>query len=160
MMTFLASSIPLLTIQVDYVVQYTKSNIPKMPAHAYVAGYIILLTIQYMWVLVIGSDSQTTLGRLGHIVADEVNVHHIEPEFYSEKIMQSSSLPSSAVLGGPNSRIPSKYTIIVEGKIHTTHIEVIDPTSQSTTSVHTIAAQKTSGPVEYNEKVQALHSCK
>jgi hypothetical protein len=35
----------------------------------------------------------------------------------------------------------------------------LDPT-QSTQSVHTIAAQKVTVPVEYNEKVQALHACK
>lgn len=117
-MTILASSIPLLTIQIDYVFQYTKSNLPKMPANAYVAGYIILVTVQYMWVFVIGSESHTRLGRLGHITDEEESSATIagtegtggafEPEFYSEKMMQQSSLPNSAILGGPNNRMLSE----------------------------------------------------
>lgn len=104
-MTFLASSIPLLTIQIDYVVQYTKTNIPKVPASAYVAGYIILVTVQYMWVLVIGSDSQTWLGQLGYPTLS------FEPTscFYSEKL--DHSLPSSAIM-----RPPSKFLNVYKNK--------------------------------------------
>ncbi len=101
MLTFLAASIPLLTIQIDYVVQYTKPNIPKMPANAYVAGYIVLVTVQYMWVLVIGSDKSTMLGKLGHMSSDSEDVpssnNGFEPEFYSEKMLQS--IPSSTIMG-------------------------------------------------------------
>lgn len=106
-MTFLASSIPLLTIQVDYVIQYTRSNIPKIPATAYVSGYIILLTVQYVWILVLGSDKSTFFGRLGHTEQAPVSHHHqehqtqgFEPEFYSEKLNNESrqSQPSSATL--------------------------------------------------------------
>lgn len=98
MMTFLASSIPLLTIQVDYVIQYTKSNIPKIPATAYVSGYIILLTVQYTWILVLGSDKSTLFGRMGHMEQAPLSHHHqqehttqgFEPEFYSEKLNNES----------------------------------------------------------------------
>lgn len=100
MMTFLASSIPLLTIQVDYVIQYTKSNIPKIPATAYVSGYIILLTVQYTWILVLGSDKSTFFGRMGHMEQAPLSHHHqqqqehaaqgFEPEFYSEKLNNES----------------------------------------------------------------------
>lgn len=107
MVAFLASSIPLLTIQIDYVVQYTNPNIPKVPASAYAAGYIILVVIQYMWVLVIGSDSKTRLGRLGYISTENVPSPNYEPEFYSEKMLQS--LPSSAIMGP---RISSKVYFI------------------------------------------------
>ncbi|KAI9359358.1 hypothetical protein BD770DRAFT_471733 [Pilaira anomala] len=120
MVTLLATSIPLLTIQIDYVVHNTKPNIPKMPASVYVAGYIVMVTIQYMWILVIGSDSNTSLGRLGYISTESSNY---EPEFYSEKMLQS--LPSSAIIGP---RISNHMT------------------------------QKTLIPVNFNEKVQALHS--
>ncbi|CEP14448.1 hypothetical protein [Parasitella parasitica] len=139
MMTFLASSIPLLTIQVDYVIQYTKSNIPKIPATAYVSGYIILLTVQYMWVLVLGSDKSTFFGKLGHLEQPQSQEQAFEPEFYSEKLHNESrqSQPNSATL---NNRAP--YPL------------------HSTTSVNTIAAiqKPPSGPVEYTEKVQALHA--
>lgn len=92
MVAFLASSIPLLTIQIDYVIQYTKTNIPKVPASAYVSGYIILVIVQYMWILVIGSDDQTWLGQLGY------HLPAFEPtnSYYSEKMDQS--LPSSAIM--------------------------------------------------------------
>lgn len=46
LLTFLAASIPLLTIQVDYVIQYIKPSIPRDPANAYAAGYIILIIVQ------------------------------------------------------------------------------------------------------------------
>lgn len=45
-MTFLGASIPLLTIQVDYVIQYTKPTVPREPANAYAAGYIVLIVVQ------------------------------------------------------------------------------------------------------------------
>ncbi|CAO3634279.1 unnamed protein product [Mucor fragilis] len=146
MMTFLASSIPLLTIQVDYVIQYTKSNIPKIPATAYVSGYIILLTVQYTWILVLGSDKSTFFGRMGHMEQAPLSHHHqqehttqgFEPEFYSEKLNNESrqSQLNSATLNR------ALYPL------------------NSTTSVNTIAAiQKPSlGPIEYTEKVQALHA--
>lgn len=90
MAAFLASSIPLLTIQIDYVVQYTKTNIPKIPASAYVAGYIILVTVQYMWLLVIGSDGQTWLGQLAYHPVYEPTT------YYSEKM--DHALPSNAIM--------------------------------------------------------------
>ncbi|GAA5805975.1 hypothetical protein HPULCUR_011502 [Helicostylum pulchrum] len=126
MVTFLASSIPLLTIQIDYVVQYTNPNIPKVPASAYAAGYIILVVIQYMWALVIGSDSKTRLGRLGYISTENVPSNY-EPEFYSEKMLQS--LPSSAIMG-----------------------------PRISNHINNMSVQKTSIPVDFNERVQALHS--
>ncbi|CAO3623038.1 unnamed protein product [Mucor hiemalis] len=99
MLTFLAASIPLLTIQIDYVAQYTKPNIPKMPANAYVAGYIVLVIVQYLWILVIGSDESTRLGRLGSFQSKEPSpTNRFEPEFYSEKMLQS--LPSSMIVNG------------------------------------------------------------
>lgn len=103
MMTILASSIPLLTIQVDYVIQYTKTNIPKIPATAYVSGYTILLIVQYMWVLVLGSDKSTFLGKLGHLEQPSFQQQQqqgFEPEFYSEKLNNESkqSQPNSATL--------------------------------------------------------------
>jgi hypothetical protein len=96
MLAFLASSIPLLTIQVDYVIQYTKANIPKTAATAYVSGYIILLAVQYSWVLVFGSDQSTFLGRLGSVMEPVRNEERgFEPEFYSEKPESRLSQPSA-----------------------------------------------------------------
>lgn len=147
MVTFLASSIPLLTIQIDYVVQYTNPNIPKVPASAYAAGYIILVVVQYMWVLVIGSDSKTRLGRLGYISTGNVPSSNYEPEFYSEKMLQS--LPSSAIMGP---RISSKVYFILLHVIYSNFLYI--------DHINNMSVQKTSIPVDFNEKVQALHSCK
>jgi hypothetical protein len=46
MATFLASSIPLLTIQIDYVLQYNKPENQMIPANVYVIGFIVLTVIQ------------------------------------------------------------------------------------------------------------------
>lgn len=47
MIALLTTSIPLLTIQIDYVLQYTnRSNIPKGPTNTYVVGYIVLVIVQ------------------------------------------------------------------------------------------------------------------
>ena len=111
MLTFLATSIPLLTIQIDYVIQYTKPNISKTAANVYVAGYIMLIIVQYLWVLVLGSDKSTRLGSMGHFPTDHDEVApatRYEPEFYSEKMMQS--LPSSAIMGH-NGRSHSKLIV-------------------------------------------------
>ncbi|KAI8993433.1 hypothetical protein BDB01DRAFT_902960 [Pilobolus umbonatus] len=68
---FLASSIPLLTIQIDYVVQNDKPSLQKLYIHAYGVGYAIILIIQYSWILVLGSDKETFLGRLGYLPEEE-----------------------------------------------------------------------------------------
>lgn len=103
-MAILASSIPLLTIQVDYVIQYTKANIPKSAATAYVSGYIILLAVQYSWILVFGSDQSTFLGRLGSIVDHDTARNEgrgFEPKFYSEKTDESRLSPPSGATYNP-----------------------------------------------------------
>ncbi|KAI8069860.1 uncharacterized protein B0P05DRAFT_551197 [Gilbertella persicaria] len=88
MMAVLASSIPLLTIQVDYVIQLTKAMVSKTPsANAYVSGYMILLVVHYAWIIVIGSDKTTWLGALGQ-AEDIRNDCRIEPEFFAEKTIQ------------------------------------------------------------------------
>jgi hypothetical protein len=46
MVMFLASSIPLLTIQIDYVLQSNRPSMKKVAADIYAAGYIILVLVQ------------------------------------------------------------------------------------------------------------------
>ncbi|CAO3694836.1 unnamed protein product [Rhizopus microsporus] len=65
MMTLLATSVPLLTIQIDYVIQSSRSNLSRAPANTYTAGYIILIIMQYVWILIFGSDKSTFFGRWG-----------------------------------------------------------------------------------------------
>jgi hypothetical protein len=85
MLTMLAISIPLLTIQIDYILQYSRpAQLNRMAANAYAAGYIGLVIIQYIWVLVIGSEPKSYLGQFAH---DDHSMQSslVEPQFYSEK---------------------------------------------------------------------------
>ncbi|ORZ09303.1 hypothetical protein BCR42DRAFT_396419 [Absidia repens] len=85
MLTMLAISIPLLTIQIDYILQYSKpAQLNRVAANAYAAGYIGLVIIQHIWVLVLGSEPQSYLGQL---VQDNpaMSTSLVEPQFYSEK---------------------------------------------------------------------------
>ncbi|KAI9272557.1 hypothetical protein BY458DRAFT_474127 [Sporodiniella umbellata] len=101
MMALLSSSIPLLIIQIDYVIQYTRSFVPKGPANVYVAGYIILVIIQastntralkqYLWILIYGSKSTTFFGRLGNI--RDMDEHM----YYSEKMVPTSVILEEVV---------------------------------------------------------------
>ncbi|KAI7870452.1 hypothetical protein BDF14DRAFT_1774346 [Spinellus fusiger] len=62
MLTFLAISIPLLTLQIDFVLYLTlRTQYAKM---AYSVGYILIIVVQYLWVLMIGSDTSCYLGQL------------------------------------------------------------------------------------------------
>ncbi|KAI8339977.1 hypothetical protein BC941DRAFT_392895 [Chlamydoabsidia padenii] len=99
----LAISIPLLTIQIDYVLQYSKpAQLNRMAANAYAAGYIGLVIIQYIWVLVIGSEPASYLGQLAHD-------HHslqsslVEPQFYSEK--QANQIINSNNMNGDSNTL-------------------------------------------------------
>ncbi|CAO3591752.1 unnamed protein product [Absidia cylindrospora] len=83
--TMLAISIPLLTMQIDYILQYSKpAQLNRMAANAYAAGYIGLVLIQYTWVLVLGSEPKSYLGQLAQ---DDHSMESslVEPQFYSEK---------------------------------------------------------------------------
>ncbi|KAG1450072.1 hypothetical protein G6F56_008456 [Rhizopus delemar] len=91
MMVLLATSIPLLIIQIDYVIQYTRSFVPKGPATVYVAGYIVL----YLWILIYGSKSTTFFGKLGKI--RDTNEH----AYYAEKIVPTSIIVEEIVDKNP-----------------------------------------------------------
>ncbi|KAI8342109.1 hypothetical protein BC941DRAFT_415386 [Chlamydoabsidia padenii] len=84
MLTLLAISIPLLTIQIDYIIQYSKpAQLNRIAANAYAAGYIGLVIIQYIWVLVLGSEPTSYLGQWAQ---DNQSLQSTSlPHFYSEK---------------------------------------------------------------------------
>lgn len=107
MMTFLASSIPLLTIQVDYVIQYNRPSVPKLPSTIYVAGYITLLIVQYGWVLVLGSDPNTSLGKLGYTVNESISLDY-EAGFYTTEKANESKHQSQYTHAGSAAKILSK----------------------------------------------------
>ncbi|KAL0098261.1 hypothetical protein J3Q64DRAFT_1694649 [Phycomyces blakesleeanus] len=69
-LTFLAASIPLLTIQVDFVL-HAHISFDNVSVGAYSIGYIVLLVTQYVLVIVLGSGSNSYLGRLGSIDSND-----------------------------------------------------------------------------------------
>ncbi|KAI8368103.1 uncharacterized protein BYT42DRAFT_521781 [Radiomyces spectabilis] len=107
-LTLLASSIPLLTIQIDYVIQYNKPVSIKDSANAYAGGYIGLVVVQYLWVLVFGSDSQSRLGRLAQA---RTPIHSPDPAYHynhSKHEPLSENLKKTFVNDGPpQAMVPS-----------------------------------------------------
>ncbi|RCI05741.1 hypothetical protein CU098_013640 [Rhizopus stolonifer] len=58
-LTFLAASISMVTYQIDFVLPVTKFTAGyRSGASAYAAGYIILMIIQFLWVIVFGSEKE------------------------------------------------------------------------------------------------------
>ncbi|KAI9272687.1 hypothetical protein BDA99DRAFT_498972 [Phascolomyces articulosus] len=70
LLTFLAASIALLTVQIDSVLPVNKfaaiEGANQGGAAAYAAGYIIIIIIQFLWVFVFGSEPNSYLGQFGH----------------------------------------------------------------------------------------------
>ncbi|EIE75496.1 hypothetical protein RO3G_00200 [Rhizopus delemar RA 99-880] len=66
-----------------YRITYTnRSNIPKGPTNTYVVGYIVLVIVQYLWILIFGSSKSTFFGRLG-----QTDENSLMMENYSGKMM-------------------------------------------------------------------------
>ncbi|CAO3622410.1 unnamed protein product [Cunninghamella blakesleeana] len=123
MLTFLAISIPLLTIQIDYVLNYSKPNLlNRVAANAYAVGYIGLVIIQYIWVIAIGSEPTSYFGQL---VQDEIIPHspmmashhqqqqHVgfdETPFYSSEKTANMSAIDHSIQDFSNISIPHAIT--------------------------------------------------
>ncbi|CAO3687840.1 unnamed protein product [Rhizopus stolonifer] len=122
MMALLATSIPLLIIQIDYVIQYTRSFVPKGPATVYVAGYIVLVIMQYLWILIYGSKNTTFFGKLGKI--RDTNEH----AYYAEKIV-----PTSIIVEEMVDKNPMYYTEFPERvqAVHPYQADLEDPNELS-----------------------------
>ncbi|KAI9020933.1 hypothetical protein CLU79DRAFT_888054 [Phycomyces nitens] len=107
-LTFLAASIPLLTIQVDFVL-HTQNSFDSKSLGAYYVGYIVLLVTQYALVLVLGSESGSYLGQLGSIDPSDPGGYD-EPR--SEKQMMDESKDKRISM--PNRvKIPESDTTLV-----------------------------------------------
>ncbi|KAI9485642.1 MAG: hypothetical protein EXX96DRAFT_603940 [Benjaminiella poitrasii] len=147
MLAFLATSIPLLTVQVDTVMQFTKTSLPKVPANAYVCGYIMLLIVQYTWMLIFGSDPTTFFGQLGYHSSEQNLTPSVSShEFYSEKKLSESRQHLAT----------SKSTSFEE------NIQIYpSQPNAATSSISNLADQKVSSSViEFKEKVRAIHKYK
>ncbi|KAI9491705.1 hypothetical protein BDB00DRAFT_977947 [Zychaea mexicana] len=176
-LTFIAASIPLLTIQADYVIQYTKPSVPKDPANAYAAGYIILVFVQYLWVIVFGSDPNSYLGAFGRIVDDE-QPQHQQASYHQQQqasIEQPVYLTTEKHLDDTTAVMDKR---IVMPPYPTAAPVTVTPTDNTAYSPATTTTplqqqpQQQSSPqqpthseylppaVEYIEKVEALHAYK
>lgn len=148
MLTLLAISIPLLTIQIDYILQYSKpAQLNRIAANAYAAGYIGLVIIQYIWVLVLGSEPKSYLGQLAqedHSLQSSL----IEPHFYStEKHVNSNDHEA----GGHSIQDFSHVLLPHAQQRHSTIIQCGPPQPSSSSSPT---------DTDFQEKVEAIHSCK
>ncbi|ORX58845.1 hypothetical protein DM01DRAFT_1405465 [Hesseltinella vesiculosa] len=158
MLSFLAISIPLLTIQIDFVLQYSKSSqLNHVASNCYAAGYIGLAVIQYIWVLVLGSEPRS---YLGHFAQDDSSAVSsiVEPHFYNEKMHLDNHNPDgmqdfSQVLVTPQQAAMTQPPASI---VTTTHSDNYAPTSAKT-----IATTISQGPVstlDTNDCVEAIHA--
>ncbi|CAO3677414.1 unnamed protein product [Rhizopus stolonifer] len=125
-LAFLGASISLLTFQLDFIVP--RSRFFEGGSSAYAAGYTILIIIQFVWVMIFGSDPESYIGRYGPChYGNTVGVHHSH-EGIGEKTINMD--PAPAV-------ISEQHSPVINNPPN-------EPTQPS--------------PVEYREKVQALHA--
>ncbi|KAI9301126.1 hypothetical protein BJ944DRAFT_291180 [Cunninghamella echinulata] len=180
MLTFLAISIPLLTIQIDYILNYSKPNlINRVAANAYAVGYIGLVIIQYIWVLALGSEPTSYFGQLAqeelpsmqhhnqlnhHVSFEEPSQHH----FYSEK---TTTINSNNNLHSMDHSIQQDYSHINMPHAITTNDNsnnntqpssalLQPPTLNSTPSSSNISQNNTSPMIstDFKERVEAIHA--
>ncbi|KAI7857395.1 hypothetical protein BDC45DRAFT_501097 [Circinella umbellata] len=166
-LTFIAASIPLLTVQADYVIQYTKPSVPRDPANAYAAGYIILICVQYLWVIVFGSDPNSYFGSFGRINSDG----HPHQQIHSADQQQSAYM-STNEKHLDDATIVNDKRIVMPSFPTPTQVITAPPTDNSTicsTSSSPPTQEQQKRPiqneylppaVEYYEKVEALHAYK
>ncbi|KAG2227789.1 hypothetical protein INT45_002027 [Circinella minor] len=166
-LTFIAASIPLLTVQADYVIQYTKPSVPRDPANAYAAGYIILICVQYLWVIVFGSDPNSYFGSFGRIERDG----HPHQQIHSTDQQQSVYI-STNEKHLDDATIVNDKRIVMPSYPTSTQVITAPPTDNLTicsTSPSPPTQEQPKQPiqneylppaVEYYEKVEALHAYK
>ncbi|KAI9270254.1 hypothetical protein EDC94DRAFT_598580 [Helicostylum pulchrum] len=158
MLTFLATSIAMITSQLDYALPTTKFVVQyKAGAGAYAAGYIILIIIQFLWVLVFGSEADSYFGKYA-------------PKYYGNTVgivaphnqplqAQQSSQPQYEMTGDKTILTDSAapYGTAYHATSPPTHpaTAIIEPNNNNMSTEPTALNQQ---QIEYREKVQALHA--
>lgn len=180
MLTFLAISIPLLTIQIDYVLNYSKPNLlNRVAANAYAVGYIGLVIIQYIWVLAIGSEPTSYFGQLvqdempqhSHIMA--ANQHHSfdEAQFYSSEKTANMSAIDNSIQDFSNISIPHAITTNnnqpTSSSLNNNNNDLLNPNTtiqpQPLSNSPSNLSNSNSSPMistDFKERVEAIHACK
>ncbi|KAI8146188.1 hypothetical protein BJV82DRAFT_655069 [Fennellomyces sp. T-0311] len=154
-LTFLAASIPLLTIQADYVIQYTKPSVPRDGANAYAAGYIILVCVQYLWVIVFGSDPNSYFGMFGQIQEDQLPTDQHIPADHTMYMSNEKHLDDNAPIADKRIVMPPFPTATPASVVPTENTTFSPPPPQQPPHSEYLPPA-----VEYYEKVEALHAYK
>ncbi|CAO0803444.1 unnamed protein product [Mucor circinelloides] len=164
-LTFLAASIAMLTLQLDYALPTFKFGYGyRGGAGTYAAGYIILIIIEFLWVIVFGSEPESYVGRLApaHYGNSVGIVHHQQQqqqqqqpyEMTGDKTILADS--AAAAAGGAHFGSVNSYPT------NTTNNHVSSPPlahPAATASVPPNNGSEAAQPtMEYKEKVQALHA--
>ncbi|ORY92247.1 hypothetical protein BCR43DRAFT_498045 [Syncephalastrum racemosum] len=160
LLTFIGASIPLLTIQVDYVLQYTKPSVPRDPANAYAVGYVILIIVQYAWVVVFGSDPSSYFGQFGQIsgAGEAVSSLHQQTSTYPPTVMGEKHLDFPADKRLASNGMQPVTTVMPTYQANNNYLQ--QPQSATMVPAHAPAPQDHYLPpaTEYREKVEALHA--
>ncbi|CEP16031.1 hypothetical protein [Parasitella parasitica] len=149
-LTFLAASIAMLTLQLDYALPTTKFTPGyRNGAGAYAAGYIILIIIEFLWVIVFGSEPESYIGSFA-------------PAHYGNAVgvaQQSARQPSSHE--SQQYEMSGDKEILAESagapynSYSSTNNHVVVPTSPQAVTTPVTGADLST---EYKEKVKALHA--
>ncbi|KAI8890764.1 hypothetical protein K501DRAFT_236440 [Backusella circina FSU 941] len=139
-LSFLVASISMLTFQIDSAV--ASSGVLKA-AGALAAGYIILIIIQFLWIIVLGSDPQSELGKFGPAHPSNL-VGVIGTQQHQQQPHQQPQYEMTADKTIVNDPIPTTNHSHEQAPVPPTEIPQTDAVG--------------SASPEYREKVQALHA--
>lgn len=164
-LTFLAASIAMLTAQLDFSLPVAKfSSAYRGGAGAYAAGYIILIIIEFLWVIVFGSEPESYIGRLapayngnsvGIIHGNSVQHQQTAQQYEltgDKTILADSTAPYGSVNSYPTTTTTNNHVVSVTSPL--TH-----PAATASVEPNNVGSSETVQPkIEYKEKVQALHA--
>ncbi|KAI9357729.1 hypothetical protein BD770DRAFT_456659 [Pilaira anomala] len=167
-LTFLASSIAMLTHQLDYALPTTKFvNQYKGGAGAYASGYVILIVIQFLWVIVFGSESDSYFGKyspkyygntVGVVTPHQTSQQSLQQPHFERTgdktiLTDSAATATAAPSGGTTAYHGTAYHATSPPAHPAT--ATIEPNIISSEQTQPTTAQQ---QIEYRERVQALHA--
>ncbi|CEG76445.1 hypothetical protein RMATCC62417_11341 [Rhizopus microsporus] len=153
-LAFLGASISLLTIQLDYITP--ASRVFGGGAGAFATGYIVLIIIQFLWVMIFGSDPESYIGQYGPShYGNSVGIqHHRQQQPQQQQAYEMTG--EKTILSDPPVQTAATPTTVPATTPTTTTQEPNTALSAS----NQVTEMSQPSPVEYREKVKALHACK
>ncbi|KAF1800529.1 hypothetical protein V8B55DRAFT_1535285 [Mucor lusitanicus] len=165
-LTFLAASIAMLTLQLDYALPTVKFSFGyRGGAGAYAAGYIILIMIEFLWVIVFGSEPESYVGRFAPahygnsvgIVHHQHAPQHPQPyEMTGDKTILTDSAAAAAAGGAHFGSVNSYPTNATNN--HGSSPPLAHPAATASVQPTNTGSEAGQPTMEYKEKVQALHA--